>query len=133
MNLATARSAERAREVGIRKALGSGRRLLTVQFLIEAILVALLAVLIATGLVWLVLPGFNQLAGKDYVLLNYLHCPVSWYLMNQWLTDFAYRIQLQWWMFVLAGALAVGIAFLTVGFQSIKAALANPVKSLRSE
>lgn len=59
--------------------------------------------------------------------------PLAWYLMNGWLEDFAYRINIQWWVFVLAGLLAVGIAFLTVSFQSIKAAMANPVESLRSE
>jgi len=53
--------------------------------------------------------------------------------MQHWLADFAYRIDVQWWMFALAGLTAVAIAFLTVGFQSVKAALANPVKSLRSE
>jgi putative ABC transport system permease protein len=53
--------------------------------------------------------------------------------MSRWLADFAYRIDIQWWMFALAGAVAVAVAVLTVGFQSVKAALANPVKSLRSE
>ncbi|MBK8191705.1 MAG: hypothetical protein IPK76_00290 [Lewinellaceae bacterium] len=53
--------------------------------------------------------------------------------MNQWLADFAYRIDIQWWIFAAAGAVALLIAFLTVGFQSMKAALTNPVKSLRSE
>ncbi len=53
--------------------------------------------------------------------------------MNRWLQDFAYKIDIEWWVFVLAGLLAVGIALLTVSFQSIKAALMNPVKSLRSE
>ena len=53
--------------------------------------------------------------------------------MQKWLSDFTYRIDIQWWMFAVAGVLALLIAFLTVGFQSVKAALANPVKSLRSE
>ena len=53
--------------------------------------------------------------------------------MQQWLSDFAYRIDLQWWMFAATGALAMLIAFLTVGGQAVKAALANPVRSLRSE
>jgi putative ABC transport system permease protein len=53
--------------------------------------------------------------------------------MQKWLADFAYRIELQWWMFAAAGLAAVVVAFLTVSFQSIRAALANPVKSLRSE
>ncbi len=59
--------------------------------------------------------------------------PIAWYAMNQWLQNFAYRIDIEWWVFALAGLLAVGIALLTVSFQSIKAALMNPVKSLRSE
>lgn len=53
--------------------------------------------------------------------------------MNRWLEDFAYRIGLQWWMFALAGLPAVVIALMTISFQSVKAALANPVKSLRSD
>jgi putative ABC transport system permease protein len=53
--------------------------------------------------------------------------------MSRWLQDFAYRIDLDWWIFALAGIVAVAIALLTVSFQSIKAALANPVKSLRNE
>ena len=53
--------------------------------------------------------------------------------MSRWLADFVYRIEMQWWMFVVAGMGAVTIAFLTVSFQSVRAALANPVKSLRSE
>jgi putative ABC transport system permease protein len=59
--------------------------------------------------------------------------PIAYYFMQRWLSDFAYRIEMQWWMFALAGLAAVLIAFLTVGFQSVRAALANPVKSLRSE
>jgi len=57
----------------------------------------------------------------------------TWWGMNQWLADFAYHIEIQWWMIALASVWAILIAFLTVSFQSIKAALANPVKSLRSE
>ncbi len=59
--------------------------------------------------------------------------PIAWYVMNQWLQNFAYKINIEWWVFALAGLLAVGIALLTVSFQSIKAALMNPIKSLRSE
>jgi putative ABC transport system permease protein len=59
--------------------------------------------------------------------------PIAYYFMNQWLADFAYRIDLQWWMFGVAGAGAVVIAFLTVGFQSVKAAVVNPVQSLRND
>lgn len=70
---------------------------------------------------------------KLVLLAIVLATPVAYYGMNLWLQDFAYRIELQWWVFVLAGVLALLIAFLTVGWQSVKAALANPVKSLRSE
>jgi putative ABC transport system permease protein len=59
--------------------------------------------------------------------------PVSWWAMNKWLNDFAYRINISWWMLLLAGVTAVIIAMVTVGFQSIKAALSNPVKNLRTE
>ena len=83
------------------------------------------------------IPGIASLLAKDFLTLVLLSIvvatPVAWYLLNGWLQDFAYRIQLSWWMFALAGMAAILIALLTVGFQSIKAALANPVKSLRSE
>jgi len=59
--------------------------------------------------------------------------PIAWYAMNKWLQDFAYRITTSLWMFVTAGAAALLIALITVGYQTIKAAVANPVKSLRTE
>ncbi|MNY27870.1 hypothetical protein D3C86_1618090 [compost metagenome] len=59
--------------------------------------------------------------------------PIAWYAMHNWLQDFAYRITIQWWMFVIAGLLALLIAVITVSFQAIKAAIANPVKSLKTE
>ena len=59
--------------------------------------------------------------------------PLGWYVMQQWLSKFAYRIEIEWWMFVLSGAIAIGIAILTVSYQSIRAALVNPVKSLKTE
>ena len=59
--------------------------------------------------------------------------PLSWFVMNQWLNNFAYKIEISWWMFFAAGFLSVVIALATVSFQSVKAALANPVKSLRAE
>ncbi|HAD12310.1 MAG TPA: hypothetical protein DCF33_07710, partial [Saprospirales bacterium] len=74
---------------------------------------------------------------KDFLKLVLLAIliasPVAYYFMQKWLADFAYRIDIQWWMFAVAGLSAVAIAFFTVSFQSIKAALMNPVKSLRSE
>ena len=74
---------------------------------------------------------------KDFLKLVFvaivLASPLAWWAMNEWLKDFAYRVDIEWWMFVAAGAVAVAIAFLTVSIQSIRAALSNPVKSLRSE
>lgn len=59
--------------------------------------------------------------------------PIAWYVMNKWLEDFSYRIAISWEVFAFAGVLAVFIALFTVSFQAIKVALANPVKSLRTE
>ena len=77
------------------------------------------------------------LLSKDFLKLVMIAAifafPVAWYAMNYWLKDFAYRINIQWWVFVLAGILAALIALITVSFQAIKAAVANPVKALRSE
>ncbi len=77
------------------------------------------------------------LLSKDFLKLvliaAILAFPVAWYAMHNWLQDFAYRISIQWWVFVLAGVAAIIIALITVSFQAIKAAIANPVKSLRME
>jgi len=59
--------------------------------------------------------------------------PVAWYAMHNWLQDFAYRISMAWWIFLVAGALAAIVALVTISVQAIKAGMANPVKSLRSE
>jgi putative ABC transport system permease protein len=59
--------------------------------------------------------------------------PAAWWAMNEWLQSFAYRINISWWVFVVAGIAALSIALVTVSFQAIKAALMNPVKSLRTE
>jgi putative ABC transport system permease protein len=59
-------------------------------------------------------------------------CPIGWWAMHKWLEDFAYRTPISWWMFAFAGGLAVGIAFLTIALQAIKAAIANPINSLRN-
>jgi len=67
------------------------------------------------------------------VIALFIASPVAWYFMNQWLKDFAYRIDIGWAVFVLAGISAIAISFVTISFQAIKAAIANPVKSLRME
>ncbi|NUO00226.1 MAG: ABC transporter permease [Saprospiraceae bacterium] len=82
-------------------------------------------------------PGISNLLAKDFLKLVFIAIviasPLAYWAMDRWLSDFAYRIEIQWWMFVLTGFAAVMIAFLTVSLQSVRAALANPVKSLRSE
>ena len=62
-----------------------------------------------------------------------LAIPLAWWSMHNWLQNFAYRVNIGWWVFAIAGTAALGIALATVCFQAIKAAIANPVKSLRSE
>ena len=98
---------QRTKEIGIRKVLGAS----------EASLVAL----------------FSKDFMKLVIIALVIASPVAWYAMHTWLTDFAYRTDIHWWVFLLAGGLTVLIALLTVSFQSVKAALMNPVKSLRSE
>jgi len=77
------------------------------------------------------------LVSKDFLLLVgiafLISVPVTWWAMHNWLQDFAYRINIQWWVFMLAGFVAILISIITISFQAIKAAIANPVKSLRSE
>ena len=81
--------------------------------------------------------GIIQLVAKDFVKLVVvailIATPIAWYLMNAWLQEFAYKINLSWFVFVIGGLAAVIIALITISFQSIKAAVANPVESLRSE
>jgi len=81
--------------------------------------------------------GIFTLLSKDFVKLVLIAIiiafPIAWWAMNKWLEDFAYRIDIQWWMFVTAGLAAVVIAVLTVSWQAIRAAVANPVDSLRDE
>ena len=70
---------------------------------------------------------------KPVVIAILIASPIAWYVMNKWLEDFAYKTTIGWWVFAVAGLITVGIALLTVSFQSIKAAISNPVKSLRTE
>jgi putative ABC transport system permease protein len=81
--------------------------------------------------------GLVKLLSKDFVVLviiaSLLAFPVAWWALNSWLQDFAYRIPIDWWVFILASVAALLIALATVSFQAIKAAMANPVSSLRSE
>lgn len=78
-----------------------------------------------------------SLLSKDFLVLVFIALliasPVAWYAMHQWLQDFAYRINISWWVFALAGCIAVAIALSTVFYQAVKAALANPVKSLKAD
>jgi putative ABC transport system permease protein len=67
------------------------------------------------------------------VISNLIAFPIAWYAMHMWLEDFAYRVEIGWWVFALAGGISLIIALLTVSTQAIKAALANPVESLRYE
>jgi ABC-type antimicrobial peptide transport system permease subunit len=105
--LAAFAAEQRTKEIGIRKVLGAS--------------VSQIAALLSKDFLKLVLLAFV------------IATPVAWYAMSQWLQNFAFRIELHWWMFAGAGVVALAIALLTVSFQAIKAALANPVKSLRSE
>lgn len=78
-----------------------------------------------------------SMLSKDFIKLVFIailiSSPIAWFMMNKWLQGFAYRVNVQWWVLVIAGVVAVLIAFVTISFQSIKAALANPVRSLKNE
>ena len=78
-----------------------------------------------------------KMLSKDFVLLVSLSCliaiPIAWWMLHEWLQQFAYRTEISWWIFILAGLGAILITLATVSYQSIKAAVTNPVKSLRRE
>jgi putative ABC transport system permease protein len=98
---------QRVKEIGIRKVLGAS------------------------------VPDITKMLSKDFLKLIIISVviasPLAWWAMTKWLQDFAYRVNISWWIFLAAGAFALAIAMLTVSFQAIKAAIANPVKSLRTE
>jgi putative ABC transport system permease protein len=107
LGLASYSTIQRTREIGVRKVLGASVSNIINLLSLEFLKLVLLAFIIAS--------------------------PIAWLFMNNWLHDFAYRTSVTWWMFVFAGVAALVIAFGTISFQAIKAAIANPVKSLRTE
>ena len=84
-----------------------------------------------------VLQALQALLSKDFLKLVVMSCivafPIAWWMMHNWLQNYQYRIEISWWIFLIAGLVAIVIALVTVSFQAIKAAIANPVKSLRTE
>jgi putative ABC transport system permease protein len=105
--LATYAAEQRIKEIGIRKVLGAS----------------------VVSITTLLSKGFLKLVLIAIVIAS----PIAYYFMDKWLQDFAYRIEISWWIFALAGLVAILIAFLTVSYQSVKAALMNPVKSLKTD
>jgi putative ABC transport system permease protein len=81
--------------------------------------------------------GITTMLSKDFlklvVIAIFIAIPLGWLIMNDWLANFAYHVSISWWVFASSGLLVILIAFLTITFQAIRAALANPVKSLRTE
>jgi ABC-type antimicrobial peptide transport system permease subunit len=105
--LASFMAVQRIKEVGIRKVLGATASNIVYLFSREFVSLIIIAFAIAT--------------------------PIAWYFMHEWLENFAYRIHLSWWLFLIGGITSIIIALISVSFQAIKAAIANPVKSLRTE
>ena len=99
--------AQRVKEIGVRKVLGASVKDITVLVSKDFLKIIILAIIIAA--------------------------PIAYYLMYTWLQDFAYRVNIGWWIFILAGASALFVALATISFQAIKAAIANPIKSLRTD
>jgi ABC-type antimicrobial peptide transport system permease subunit len=98
---------KRAKEIGIRKVLGASVASITALLTKDFVILIIIALVIAS--------------------------PLSWYCLNQWLMDFAFRITIGAWVFVVAGLSAILIAIITISFQAVKAAVANPVEALRTE
>jgi putative ABC transport system permease protein len=105
--LASFTAAKRTKEIGVRKVLGSS---------IQGVVLLLSKDLL-----------------KPVLIATCIAIPIGYYAMNNWLQNFAYRTPLQWWVFAIAASLTMIIALITVCFKAIKAALANPAKSLRAE
>jgi putative ABC transport system permease protein len=105
--LATYTAQVKVKEIGIRKVLGASVLNITTMLSKDFLVLVIVSLVIA--------------------------CPIAWYAMSKWLQDYVYRIHIEWWVFALAGVSAILIAFATISFQAIRAALANPVNSLRSE
>jgi len=107
LGLATYIAEQRRKEIGVRKVLGASVPNIVKMLSIDFVKLVLISFLIAT--------------------------PIAWWFMNKWLQDFAFRIDLSWWIFAMTGVLALIVALTTLSFQAIKAALSNPIKSLRTE
>jgi putative ABC transport system permease protein len=105
--LVTYAAEQRVREIGIRKVLGAS----------------------VSNIAGMLSADFLKLV----IISTAIAFPVAWWAMHKWLESFAYRISISWWIFIIAGIAAILIALITVSFQAIKAAVANPVKSLRTE
>jgi len=105
--LASFMAVQRIKEVGIRKVLGAS----------------------VSNVIYLFSKEFIILIAIAFVIAS----PIAWYFMDDWLRDYPYRINLSWWIFLAGGIGAIIIALITVSFQAIKAAIANPVRSLRTE
>jgi putative ABC transport system permease protein len=107
LGLALFATVQRTKEIGVRKVLGAS--------------VGNIVLLLSRDFIGLVIIAF------------FIASPIAWFVMHRWLQDFAYRIGIEWWVFVLAGTLAVAIALATISYQAVRAAITNPVRSLRSE
>ena len=105
--LASYSAERRIKEIGVRKVLGASM----------------------TSIVTLLSKHFIKLV----IIANAIAWPLAWFTVNRWMQDYAYRLEMSWWVFVLSGVAALAIALVTVSFLAMKAAAANPVESLRSE